>query len=320
MWRVRHAATGHPLHPGQWWLRHGDRGWGSEHTRCVDMCDIRYIDNKILCYITLYCIIYIIIYYKVCKCVCIMTSIGRASSPWLAPAPRCLHRSGCSHCRVSMVGRPRWSLQCRGLAFERFGLNLSTSSLPSGHTYQQRPHFSHRRNHAKAPRICVDADGPGTIFAAGETGISVYMSPVRLAAAWGTVVRLVCAPAGCSSTTGFLGTDCSAAATGRALLPTALPSKLLALANDSKVLSGEAFELLHEAPPGSTLRLCLDVDGSGPMPVGDARGVYTGVQELRTHGVPQGLAETISLACHATGGCQDLSQLERSALSLSTST
>ena len=124
------------------------------------------------------------------------------------------------------------------------------------------------------------------------------------------VLRLVCVSGGCSSsTTGFLAKDCTSggvsaplSAVGRA---TPWP-KLLLLANDSAVLRGDAFALPLTAPQGTTLRLCLDTDGAGPMPAGDAHGVYTGVKELLTHGVPQGLAEVIALACHVGGGCQDL--------------
>ena len=63
---------------------------------------------------------------------------------------------------------------CQGLAYERFGLNLSTAALPAGYTYQPDPQGARMRwlDHSPmtvpendvAMRICVDADGPGTIF------------------------------------------------------------------------------------------------------------------------------------------------------------
>lgn len=34
VWLVRHAATGHPLHPGQWWLRHRDGGRAPSVVKC----------------------------------------------------------------------------------------------------------------------------------------------------------------------------------------------------------------------------------------------------------------------------------------------
>eukprot|EP00435_Cladocopium_sp_Y103_P033438 s2403_g8.t1 len=189
-----------------------------------------------------------------------------------------------------------------GLAYERFGLNLSTAALPAGYTYQ----------------ICVDADGPGIIFPAGETGYTIYISPVRMAVSWGSVLRLVCEPGGCgSSTSGFLAADCTDStkpmgAMGRMYAVAGRPKpwpEILYLTNESAMVTAEHWESSIDAPPGHPMRLCLDVDGSGPMPIGDARGIYTSsVQELFTHGVPQGLDEVITLACHATGSCSETTQ------------
>ncbi|CAK9042462.1 unnamed protein product [Durusdinium trenchii] len=183
-----------------------------------------------------------------------------------------------------------------GLALDRFGLTLSTALLPSGYTYQ----------------ICVDADGAGNLFPAGETGFSIYISPVRVAVFWGEVLRIVCHPGGCSSSAlGFISSDCAIGSTSAylsAVTKVANPwPKILYLANDST--PAELWEIAVPAPAGLELRLCLDVDGSGPMPVGDAQGVFTsGIQELLTQGVPQGVDEVITFACSLGGGCSERSQ------------
>ncbi|CAJ1400084.1 unnamed protein product [Effrenium voratum] len=180
-----------------------------------------------------------------------------------------------------------------GLAFERFGLSLSTTLLPAGYTYQ----------------VCVDIDGPGALPAA-DTGFTVYMSPVQMAASWGDSLYVLCAQGGCSEqTSGFLSSDCSITTPAATLTAPqsgtwAKWAKLLYLANESAV---HEWQLSAPAPSGRPQRLCLDVDGAGPMPSGDAAGVFVSeIQDLFTEGVAQGM-DAVTFAC-TTGRCSEMSQ------------
>eukprot|EP00927_Polykrikos_kofoidii_P066241 TRINITY_DN61878_c0_g1_i1.p1 TRINITY_DN61878_c0_g1~~TRINITY_DN61878_c0_g1_i1.p1 ORF type:complete len:1629 (-),score=201.94 TRINITY_DN61878_c0_g1_i1:91-4779(-) len=196
-----------------------------------------------------------------------------------------------------IVRSQRHSLVIIDSSLPRWGADLDLTGLAEGTSF----------------RICVDLDGEGNEFTAGDTGLSVFVTPAQdvqtrsLRRTTAEQVNLLCASCRPGLATVRLAASCDeppSAKGGDSSRPAALFQDRLVHQATSRIAILDLAGLVV----GAVYHLCIDLDGVDSVfqegMIGEI--VINPIADLRPSSVRRGTAERFTLQCD---GCSEVSLL-----------